>query len=217
MAKRSADRLVYRCTKLTISGATAARYGASPATQAALGGVSDEAAMLVAAASSLDRVWSETPNWTRYSDGSFPVLYAAKTPAVAISERSHWAIEVIFKKVTAPPPIKEMTVLACKAHTHGKSLMRGWKSNKMLVHPTDYRVCHDYGARAVLDGTKMLVVPSARHLDGVCTPIFQPKVLTLESLVSTFDLEWDAALSQAFRRVRGRKYYVRIDPVYSLV
>lgn len=213
---RSRIKRVFRCSQLIPTSTTLTRYGASSGFIASSSFVSAAADLLIAAEENVERLWGLPPSWGRYSDGAHRVLYTAASPTVAVAERTHWAIEVIFRSSRSTISIAGFAVFSCKVIRSGKSYMRGWRLNKMLVHPSDYGLCQRIGSDERNLGTPYIVVPSARRRKGRCVPVFRRNVVTPERVLSTFAIEWDRPKDMAFRVVRGRRYDVKIDPVFSL-
>lgn len=219
----AALKMVYRCTR-PVSRQSVARYVPSGSTLAgaaaevdALLAAEDEDAHLVALiAEDVERRWAVCADEGRYGGGNHPVVYTAASPAAAVSERCYWAIRNWFQEIPEGNRLSGFVICACSVRGHGRSYMRGWRQNRMLVHPDDYSFCQRL-ARREARATRYFVVPSARRWRGKCVPVFRKGVIGCRSIVARFDLEWDEAGGRVLRRLRGRQYPVRIDRVYDMV
>lgn len=219
-------KTVYRCTRPVHTHSVAdyvpAGYSLSAAPTAAadalLAADDEDARLLTSVGSDLERRWTVCADEGRYAGGNHPVVYTAATPAVAVSERSYWAVGNWFQEI--PPPegsrLTGFVICACSVRGKGTSYMRGWTRQKMFVHPDDYSFCQTL-ARREAKATRYFIVPSARRWKGKCVPVFKKGVLNCRSIIAKFDLEWDAEADRVFRRLRGRRYPVSIDPVYEML
>ena len=113
---------------------------------------------------------------TRFSDGSFPVLYCSLEPDTAKAEVQYW-----FSKFSGRPNRRRSAYyqqLSCSFEGTTKDLRPKLAAWPDLIHPDDYTFCNRLGAEAVqleLDG---LLAPSARRLNGVNLPIFRSRAIT---------------------------------------
>ena len=108
---------------------------------------------------------------TRFSDGSFPVLYCSLEPETARAEVQYW-----FSKFSGRPVRRRSAYyqqISCSFEGATKDLRPKLAAWPDLTHPDDYTFCNRLGAEAVqleLDG---LLTPSARRVNGVNLPIFR--------------------------------------------
>ena len=113
---------------------------------------------------------------TRFSDGSFPVLYCSLEPDTATAEVQHW----FFSKFSGRPSRRRSAYyqqISCSFEGATKDLRPKLAAWPDLIHPDDYTFCNRLGAEAVqleLDG---LLTPSARRLHGVNLPIFRSQAI----------------------------------------
>lgn len=214
MAKKPPSRRTIRCA-LHESSAWDQRYGAS-AHYSARRGVTPSS-VLAKAVANFSVVWArKSKNASRYSDGTYNVLYTATKPAVAKSERVHWLVELVFKKAKVTS-VKGFLAYACDVTGSHLSFLRGWKGNRQIVHPTDYKYCHSIARTARAKGASHILVPSARRLGGCCVPVFDAKSAVVVDVLEEFRVEWDPMRKKAFiPKSKGREY-VRIDEVFRLV
>lgn len=108
---------------------------------------------------------------TRFSDGSFPVLYGAMETRTADAEARHW-----FSRHACGTPARERTVwytrFTYRFSGKVKDLRPRQREWPALTHDDDYRFCNKLGAEAVATGLDGLLAPSARNRGGVNLPAF---------------------------------------------
>lgn len=110
-------------------------------------------------------------NATRFSDGSFPVLYGAVEPRTAEAEARHW-----FSKHVSGKPAGERTVWYTRFTYRFSVKVKDLRPKQLkwpdLTHDNDYEFCNKLGAEAVATGLDGLVAPSARNKGGANLPAF---------------------------------------------
>jgi hypothetical protein len=122
----------------------------------------------------IDRIFDRPLNKkysSRFSDGTYPVLYTAMACKTAFREfYYHFKLDVVDN-------IKEShaTVLAfhpCRFTGNAVDLSRNdWP--QLYSERPDYRFCWELAAEARDLRLHGLVSPSARHPNGLCVPIFE--------------------------------------------
>jgi hypothetical protein len=208
-------RITVRVAKQPDTSATLARYGASAGFRARYSGKSTTD-LLSKAIANFSAVWSGAASASRYSDGTFNVLYTATKIAVAKAERCYWAVELVFKKRLASK-IPAFMIYSCDVSGKYVNYTKGWKSKKALVHPKQYDYCHSLSTRARADGLDYLIVPSARKFGGCCVPILEERASKVRSALQSFDLCWDAKKRLPYVDDGTRRKYVTIDKVYEML
>ena len=114
---------------------------------------------------------------TRFSDGSFPVLYCSLEPDTAKAEVRYW-----FSKFSGRPSRRRSAYyrqISCLFEGATKDLRPRLAAWPDLIHPDDYTFCNRLGAEAIqleLDG---LLTPSARRPNGVNLPIFRRQAIAM--------------------------------------
>ena len=125
---------------------------------------------------------------SRYSDGSFPVLYTALEESTAEAEVRHW-----FPTRMGNPSTLRMghyLCFSCSFHGMTKDLRPKHSEWKGLTDE-DYDFCNRLGKEASEEGLDALLSPSAREAHGSTVPVFvrtsvdRPQVLKAVAL--TFD------------------------------
>jgi len=208
-------RTTVRVAKQPDKAATLARYGASSAFLKRAAG-KPTIDLLSKAIANFSAVWSGSGNASRYSDGSFRVLYTATKLEVAKAERCHWVIELVFKTRVANRVAGFMSY-ACDVSGNYLNYTKSWKAKKEIVHPTKYTYCQNLAARARAAGVDYLLVPSARKYGGCCVPVFRRPASKVRGALQSFDVCWDRKKKMAFIEDGTKREYVVIDKVYNMV
>lgn len=125
----------------------------------------------------IDRKFNPT-NWyaSRYSDGTWAVLYAGESEETALREALFHMMEFYQEELVLGPVPVQRRVLTLQTQSDrivDLTLEKGL-NNALLTssNKSGYPYCQDL-ARQALDSTAQLLrAPSARHSCGVCIPIF---------------------------------------------
>jgi len=206
-----------RCAQGSTKSRSLARFGASPRLIARKVGAAT-ATFLSKAAENFEAVWrgKRRRSPSRYSDGSYRVLYTATKPEVAKAERFYRLIE--WFKTSGMSYASDFFVYSCTARGKCINLTKNWKKNKKLVHPKKYDYCRSLGEQARKSGVDYLVVPSARKLGGCCVPIFKRTSAAVTAGSASFDVHWDRGARKCYTvNAKGKRQYTTIDRVFSLV
>jgi len=159
-------------------------------------------------------IWFDPQGVSRYSDGTFNILYTATERECAETERCYWAVECFLKSGTVSD-LKGFFMYTCDITGRHTDYTKNWRKNKKLVHPTNYTYCHQLGHRALTRGVDYLLVPSARKFRGHCIPVFKQGSGRVKRVVDAFDFGWDAKAQKAFIKKGKVRRYVTIDDVYA--
>ena len=113
---------------------------------------------------------------TRFSDGSFPVLYGAMEVQTAEAEVEHW----FRKHVGAPTRTRTASYVRFTYHFNGeaKDLRPKQAEWPGLTDDQDYGFCNRLGAEAVSVGLDGLLTPSARNEGGTNVPTFNKQAVS---------------------------------------
>ena len=128
---------------------------------------------------------------TRFSDGSFPVLYCSLEAATAEAEIRHWLPRIIGQ----PDTRRTMWYyrFACDFNGTVKDLRRKQADWPELTHDSDYGFCNGLGKEAVAEGLDGLLAPSARRNGGTNLPVFRRRAIDnpgdLTTVAATYDPE----------------------------
>lgn len=128
---------------------------------------------------------------TRFSDGSFPVMYTSLDSDTAESEVKHWLPSYIGDPYSVRPAYySELSILLSGSERDLRPRLPDWS---MLIHPTDYTFCNQIGREAFDSGTDYLVTWSARNRaqKGVNVPVFQQAALRDARIISHKEFVYD--------------------------
>jgi RES domain-containing protein len=110
------------------------------------------------------------PDGSRFSDGSYGVLYAAREFATAVAETMHHRAK--FMAATREPAMKiEMRVYRLPVHGRLHDLRKGWPA---MLDPVDYAPPQRLANELRDAGSDGVVYPSVRHAGGECVGLFYP-------------------------------------------
>lgn len=127
------------------------------------------------------------PDGSRFSDGGYGVLYAAKALATAVAETMHHRAK--FMAATNEPAMKiEMRVWRFPVQARLHDLRRGWPA---MLDPVDYAPPQRL-ARELRDaGSDGVVYPSVRHPGGECVGLFYPDLAGPAVQAQHLVYQWD--------------------------
>jgi hypothetical protein len=206
-----------RCAQGSRKSRTLGRFGATPRFIARKGGAAT-ATFLAKALENFEAVWRARRRRfpSRYSNGSYHVLYTATKSEVAKAERFYRLAE--WFRTSGILSSSDFFIYSCTAKGKYMNLTKSWKKNKMLVHPKKYDYCQSIGERARKSGADYLLVPSARKLGGCCVPIFTKSSTLVTTSSAPFEVFWDRGARQCYTLTsKGKRQYVSIDRVFSLI
>jgi hypothetical protein len=209
------SKTTVRVAKQPDKTAMLARYGASTGFRIRYGGKSSTDLLSMAIAN-FSSVWIGPAGASRYSDGTFSVLYTATKPEVAMAERCYWAVELVFKKRIVSK-ISGFMLYSCDVSGKYINYTKGWKSKKALVHPKNYNYCRGLSSLAKARDFDYLIVPSARKLGGCCVPVLREKASKVRNALQSFDLCWDTKRRMPYVDSGSRRQYIKIDEVYGML
>ncbi len=129
-------------------------------------------------------------NWykSRYSDGSFPVLYAAETKDTSVAE-SLYHKRIFMKEEIARGPVSiDLKIVSLRLVTDkavdllSAAEQKNLERRKLLSQEnpgeeSGYPYCQSLAIQCHDQGAQLLRAPSARREQGVCTPIFDRKII----------------------------------------
>jgi hypothetical protein len=144
---------------------------------------------------------------SRFSDGSFGVLYAGNAFEVALFETVHHHGR--FMAATKEPPgwtsqFREI-VLDVAARLHD---LRGEEAGTSpLLHGQDYSASQTLGARLRSEGSDGAVYPSVRYRGGECVGLFYPDCASHPVQGRHLDYHWDGTRVNFYRDLSSGEVY----------
>ncbi len=128
---------------------------------------------------------------SRFTDGTYGVLYAGKTFETALFETIHHHAQ--FMTRTAEPPgwtsqFREI-LLSIDAELHDLRSPNGL--NHPALNPDSFSASQILGEALKRSGSSGLVYPSVRHADGECAALFYPDGASGPLQGRHLDYHWD--------------------------
>lgn len=122
-------------------------------------------------------------NWykSRYSNGSWSVLYTAESKLTALKEilfhlKQFYKEELSSKKIIVDRRVIKLSISAQKCID--LIIQKKIKKEKLISSDdSGYPYCQQLAKKFIQAGAEMLRAPSARHDNGICVPIFEKKVI----------------------------------------
>jgi hypothetical protein len=122
-------------------------------------------------------------NWyqTRYSDGTWAVLYTAEAPQTARAESLYHKRRFMAEELAQGPVQIDLRLVQLYSESENCSdLLENHELDRARLVSEDesgYPYCQDLARKYRQVGAELLRTPSARDRDGVCVPIFQRTVI----------------------------------------
>jgi hypothetical protein len=143
---------------------------------------------------------------SRFSDGTYGVLYVGKTFETALFETMHHHAR--FMAATAQPPgwtsqSREL-VLDIDASLHD---LRALDRTDPVLAAGDYAASQAFGLSLRALGSDGIVYPSVRHQGGECAGLFYPDRVSLPTQGRHLDYHWDGATVDLYRDNATRQVY----------
>jgi hypothetical protein len=128
---------------------------------------------------------------SRFSDGSYGVLYAGKLFETALFETIHHHGRFMARTGEAPGWTSQFReiVLSVAADLH--DLRGGHAEHDAVLDPDGYRAAQRDGASLRAGGSDGLVYPSVRHAGGECVALFYPDCAAQPVQGRHLDYHWD--------------------------
>lgn len=130
---------------------------------------------------------------TRFSDGSFGVLYAGREFETALLETIHHHSRFMARTNEAPGWTSQFReiLLDIDARLHDMRANDGEYAN--ALSPEDYTASQTLGAALRASESDGIVYPSARHDGGECAGLFYPDLAANARQGRHLDYHWDGA------------------------
>ena len=147
---------------------------------------------------------------SRFSDGSYGVLYAARQFETALLETIHHHGR--FMSSTGEPPgwtsqFRELRLdIAADLHD-----VRETEGRASCLQPDDYTAGQNLARRLRADGSDGIAYPSVRHTDGECAALFYPDLASNIVQARHLDYHWDGTRVDLYREADSGRVF-RIVP-----
>ncbi|MEO1193276.1 MAG: RES family NAD+ phosphorylase [Pseudomonadota bacterium] len=130
------------------------------------------------------------PEGSRFSDGSYGVLYAAQELETAIAETKHHRAR--FLSQTAEPATEVDMRVYCVDLDASLHDVRGLQDPELALYdPIDYGAAQAMGRQLRTDGADGVVYDSVRLLGGTCAGVFRPSCLAKARQERHLCYRWD--------------------------
>ena len=139
------------------------------------------------------------PTASRWSNGSYGVLYAAYDVATALVEHGFHLARFLRDAGWEP----RFLARAYVAFDVARRLHDVRSEDPRFSDPDDYAFARERGHALHAAGANGVIYRSARRLEGVCAGIFKPAIVTRPAIVSMVGYRWDGAELVAFRQTEG--------------
>jgi RES domain len=136
---------------------------------------------------------------SRFSDGSYGVLYAGNIFEVALFETIHHHARFMARTKEAPGWTSQFReiILNIDARLHD---LRGPKPEfAAALNPDDYAPSQTLGMRLRASGSNGITYPSVRHPDGECAALFYPDLASGARQGRHLDYHWDGERVDLYR------------------
>lgn len=144
---------------------------------------------------------------SRFSDGSFGVLYVAESFETALFETIHHHGRFMARTREAPgwtSQFREL-VLSVDATLHD---LRGERAGEsVLLQPDDYAASQALGARLRAAKSEGVIYPSVRHLGGECAGLFWPDCASNPVQGRHLDYHWNGERVDLYRETGAGKVF----------
>jgi len=163
-------------------------------------------------------VWALQGHASRFSDGSWPVLYTAQMQKTACAEVGYHLQEVYL-------PAKLPGVDISSPHIVYKLRVRGMRRSLSFdeahfpvlcgTGAVEMAACHNIARQAISEGVAYLLAPSARAIGKRCYPILSEKVASKPFDADTVELVvWDDVRTVLVKG-KGRQSVIEISRKYK--
>ena len=136
---------------------------------------------------------------SRFSDGSYGVLYTASQFETALMETVHHHARFMARTHEAPGWTSQFRELVLDIDAEVHDIRGGDPTYASALSPDDYRDSQALGAMLRISGSEGIAYPSQRHAGGECTGLFYPDRATNVVQGRHLDYHWDGAMVDLYR------------------
>ena len=142
---------------------------------------------------------------SRFSDGSFGVLYAGDRFEVALFETIYHHELFMARTAEAPGWTSQFREIVMAVHGELHDLRQGEAPG--ALDPDDYAAGQRLGAELHEAGSNGLVYPSVRYAAGACVALFYPDLAQHAVQARHLDYHWDGARVDYVRNAGTREVF----------
>jgi RES domain len=136
---------------------------------------------------------------SRFSDGSYGVLYAGNVFEVALLETIHHHERFMARTREAPGWTSQFREILLEVNARLHDLRKPDADQLQALDPDSYAISQTLAAQLRVAGSDGLVYPSVRHKDGECVGLFYPDLATNAVQGRHLDYHWDGTRVDLYR------------------
>jgi RES domain len=150
---------------------------------------------------------------SRFSDGSFGVLYAGNVFEVALLETIYHHQRFMTRTREAPGWTSQFREIVLNVDARLNDLRKPNADQLQALDPNSYAFSQALAARLRAAGSDGLVYPSARQKSGECVALFYPDLATNAVQGRHLDYHWDGTKVDLYRNPNsGQVFRIVPDP-----
>jgi RES domain len=150
---------------------------------------------------------------SRFSDGSFGVLYAGNVFEVALLETIYHHQRFMTRTREAPGWTSQFREIVLNVDARINDLRKPNADQLQALDPNSYAFSQALAARLRAAGSDGLVYPSARQKSGECVALFYPDLATNAVQGRHLDYHWDGTRVDLYRNPNsGQVFRIVPDP-----
>lgn len=144
---------------------------------------------------------------SRFSDGSFGVLYAGNRFEVALVETAYHHGRFMARTAEAPGWTSQFREIALAVSAQLHDLRGGDPAHAAALLPDDYRAGQALGLQLRAAGSDGVAYPSVRHPGGQCVGLFHPDLARRPRQGRHLDYHWDGRRVDMYRDAGSGRVY----------
>jgi hypothetical protein len=132
------------------------------------------------------------PHESRFSDGSYGVLYAGLTFETALQESAYWVTRFFEDSAALPATVAQKQHFSFRATGKGfADIRRSSGGIASIYDPDDYSMSQRWGAALRSELHDGVYYDSVRRTSGECIGAFVPRVASNVKLQRVIEFTWD--------------------------
>lgn len=148
---------------------------------------------------------------SRFTNGSYGVLYAAKDYETALFETIHHHALFMARTAEAPGWTSQFREIALSVNADLHDMRGDSTANHPALDPESYMASQSLAATMKEHGSDGLVYPSVRHSGGECVGLFYPDCATHPQQRRHLDYHWDGTRVDLVREAGNGAVYRVVD------
>lgn len=128
---------------------------------------------------------------SRFTDGSYGVLYAGNVFETALFETIHHHARFMARTAETPGWTSQFREIILPVRADLRDLRGAWEPPHPVLDPDSYEASQGLAMALKADGADGLVYPSVRHTGGECVALFYPDCASEPVQGRHLDYHWD--------------------------